>query len=74
MTIPGHFLLGEVFTPGTFYLEDDDPWALLTWRDVYPWHFSLADDNDPLGTFYHENDDPLANFTRRMMCHGAQDL
>ncbi len=43
MTIPGHFLLGEVFTPDTFpFEEDNDPWALFTWRSVHPWHFSLG--------------------------------
>jgi hypothetical protein len=51
MTIPGHFLLGEMFTPDTFLFEDDhDPWGLFNQRMTIPRHFYLERDVYP-GTF-----------------------
>jgi hypothetical protein len=59
-TIPGHFLLGEMFSPGTFPLEDDnDPLGLFTRMMI------------TLGTFYLNFNDSMTLFTRRRLPLGT---
>jgi hypothetical protein len=60
MTIPGHFLLGGMFTPGTFPFEDDnDPLELFTRMMI------------TLGTFYLNFNDSMTLFTRRRLPLGT---